>query len=268
MVFTLFCACLTVLATDNSIAERAFFKGYSSSPKLDSLVLRLRNLELVHSFRLHLIHVSGKRMCGQGTDGLSRADKGTGLMIGHPLAGFLPLNLTAFHRAPRVKQWVREVFSGLGNLTFLDPSGWFRRAHSFGNFIWSPPPAAAEVVVEQLSLARHKRPSCGHVVLVPRLFTAHWRKHLTRATDMYFKVDTDNLWPMGEHYEPLLIFVCLPLSTHRPEFERKAKLLEELEWTLLGPPVQEMGTPEHGNRVRELLSQAREFCRLPRDMAR
>ena len=84
---------------------------------------------------------------------------------------------------------------------------------------------------------------------------------------MYFKVVTDNLWPMGEHYEPSLIFVCLPLSTHRPELERKAKLLEELEWALLGPPVQEMGTPEHGDRVRGLLSQAREFCRLPRNMA-
>jgi hypothetical protein len=56
--------------TDNQTAESAFWKGHSSSPKLFELILRLRKLEMTHGILLHVIHVSGKRMISQGTDGL------------------------------------------------------------------------------------------------------------------------------------------------------------------------------------------------------
>jgi hypothetical protein len=57
--------------TDNSIAEAAFWKGTSSSPRLFELVLRLKELEMKYDLTLHIIHVSGKRMIAEGTDGLS-----------------------------------------------------------------------------------------------------------------------------------------------------------------------------------------------------
>jgi hypothetical protein len=55
--------------TYNQTTESAFWKGHSSSPKLFDLVLRLRKLEMTHGIILHVIHVSGKRMIAQGTDG-------------------------------------------------------------------------------------------------------------------------------------------------------------------------------------------------------
>jgi len=50
------------LFTDNAVAESAFYKGTSSNQGLFNLVLRLRQLELQYSLRLHLLHVSGRRM--------------------------------------------------------------------------------------------------------------------------------------------------------------------------------------------------------------
>ncbi len=57
--------------TNYSTTEAAYWKGTSKSRKLFDLVLRLKKLEVEHDIILHVIHVSGKRMIAQGTDGLS-----------------------------------------------------------------------------------------------------------------------------------------------------------------------------------------------------
>jgi hypothetical protein len=88
-------SCEFYLFTDNAVAEAAFYKGTSSNPLLFDLVLRLKQLELTHSFSLQVIHVSGKRMQAQGTDGLSRGDLFTGVMRGEPLTHFIPLHQSA-----------------------------------------------------------------------------------------------------------------------------------------------------------------------------
>ena len=244
-------------ATDNSVAESAFYKGYSSSPELDKLIVRIYVLEMRFRFRLHLFHVSGKRMISQGTDGLSRGDRGTGSMLGTTIASFLPLHLTAFERSPALKEWVMDVCTAFPRPTLLEPEGWYSTAHDFGNFIWAPPPAAAEVVVEQLSLARHKRPMCFHMVVVPRLMTAYWRKHLRRATDFYFRLEHGPLWDIQDHFEPVLIFICLPLRPHRPNFEKRTEVLEGLQSLLLGARVQEAHQPWFRSSVRKLFVSAR-----------
>jgi hypothetical protein len=59
------------LFTDNSTAEGALFNGSSSSRKLFELILELREMEMEHEMKIHFVHVSGKMMIAQGTDGLS-----------------------------------------------------------------------------------------------------------------------------------------------------------------------------------------------------
>jgi hypothetical protein len=71
------------LFTDNSTAESAFYKGSSSSKKLHSLVLRLHKLSIDYQVIIHMIHISGKRMIAQGTDGCSRGVLMEGVMAGH-----------------------------------------------------------------------------------------------------------------------------------------------------------------------------------------
>ncbi len=56
------------------------------------LILRLRVLEMKTGMILHLVHVSGKRMITQGTDGLSRGDHSSGVMKGLDMTGrILPM---------------------------------------------------------------------------------------------------------------------------------------------------------------------------------
>jgi hypothetical protein len=91
--------CEEVVFTDNSIAEAAFFKGTSSSILLFNLVLRLRKLELAQRCMLHVVHVAGTRMLGQGSDGLSRGNFTEGVMMGRSITSYVPLSGSASERS-------------------------------------------------------------------------------------------------------------------------------------------------------------------------
>jgi hypothetical protein len=133
--------------------------------------LRLRKLEVEQQCLLHVIHVAGTRMIGQGLDGLSRGNLTEGVMTRRSMTSFVPLSKSTLERDDRVEPWIR---SWAGNaLEVLSPNDWFNRgqgidgyavddlgklmpSHSAGVFLWHPPPAAASVAVEELRRARHK----------------------------------------------------------------------------------------------------------------
>ena len=221
------------LFTDNTTAEAACWKGNSKSEKLFDLVLRLRLLEMNSDLIIHVIHVAGTRMMAQGTDGISRGDKNTGVMRGIPMEEYCPLHESAFERSPELKTWLTAATKTLDSV-FLEPNDWFLRGQGFGNFVWSPAPAAADVVVEQLGKARHKRPSSSHLIVVPRLMTGYWRRHLTRECDFYFTIPAGacSLWEKAQH-EPAPIFVCLPFVVSGPNFEVRQGLLEDFHRDML-----------------------------------
>jgi hypothetical protein len=208
---------------------------------------------------LHVIHVSGRRMIAQGTDGLSRADHSRGVMQGRAMTAYVPLHIDPLDREPRLKGWLEDVTRSMCP-TFLRPSGWYEEGHGLGTFIWTPPPAAAEVVVEQLGLARMKRPEAMHIVAVPRVMTGRWRKHLTRGTDFYLKVDWSDVWPLDEMFEPLLIFVCVPYRTDDPKLEERAQLLEDFRGELLRDNVRSIPAVQRRHLLRKFLLRARALC--------
>ena len=63
--------------------------------------------------------------------------------------------------------------------------------------------------------------------------TGKWRRHLTRGTDMYFKVDWDDVWNLETQFEPVLLFIALPFQPHRPQIDEQAKLVEHIQRSLL-----------------------------------
>jgi hypothetical protein len=205
--------------TDKSTAENAFWKGTSMSRPLFEVVLELRTLEHKHDLLLHVVHVSGNRMILQGTDGLSWADHSQGVMQGLGMVAFMPLHQDPFDREPWLLKWVEELLAGL-DADFLTQEDWSDKGYGHGTFVWSAPPVAAGVVVEQLGRDRLKRPESMHIVLVPRIMTGRWRKHLTRGIDFYCGMDSNKVWPLKEHFEPLLIFVCLPYFSSQARQER------------------------------------------------
>ena len=225
-------------------------------------MLRLYILELTCQCILHLLHVSRLHMIEQGGDGLLRGDRGSGSMLWIPMINFLPLNTDALSRSPQPRPWIADVMRGLGVVEFLSPEGWFTDGHGMGNNVWAPPPAAADVVVEQLCLARHKHLQSAHMAVVPRLMTGHWRKHRTQATDFYFKIGNPDLWPLSLLFEPVLIFVCIPMLSHRQNFSWQEGLLGCARWLVLGASLHESHLAWFRNHLRELFNESREVCPL------
>jgi hypothetical protein len=247
--------------TDNSTAEAAFWKGTSKSPLLFELVLRLKELEIEKDIQIHVVHVSGKRMIAEGSDGLSRADHGEGVMLGKDIRTFIPLHLDPVVREPKVGDWISDVTRGL-DFQHLQPSGWFDDAHSDGNFVWTVPPAAGEVVVEQLGFIRLKRPSSMHLIIIPRLMTGRWRRHLSRGTDGYSRLEDKEVWNLTRHYEPLLIFLCLPFRSADPKLQERSRLVDRFKRAMYDQRVPEIPSARRRDILCQLFCDARRLCPL------
>jgi hypothetical protein len=238
--------------TDNSVAESAFFKGTSSNRLL--LVLRLRRVKVDHSLQLHVIHISGKRMMAQGTDSLSRGDPSKGVMSCSPFLDFVPIHQSAMQRSRNIVSWCISWMPAKASLIPLTPMDWFIKGHGIigghnnldgvwlptlldprhNILLWCPPPAAADVAVEQLSVSRHKRPYLTHLFICPRLMTNLWWKRLLKIADFTFTLPAGynkNTWP-AHMYEPLTIGILLPLLPSPPWFRRGCPSLLALEGEL------------------------------------
>ena len=238
--------CEFFLFTDNSTAESCYYRGSSKSKLLHELVLRLRVLEMRYGVLLHVIHVSGKRMIAQGTDGCSRGSLMEGVMAGEDMLSFVDLARSAHERCPALVDWIKE-WTGVDDLEPLTPEGWFEEGHgiiggetdkngvwipSHGpkgkTFLWSPQPAVADAMLEELLKARHKRTDTFHVVAIPCLMTPRWRRLFNKACDFTFEVSPGaTFWP-DSMFEPLWIGILLPYTHHRPWCFKRAPVLVDM----------------------------------------
>jgi len=260
--------CEFFLFTDNSTAESCFFRGTSSSKLLHSLVLTLRSLEMEYGMSLHVVHVSGKRMIAQGTDGCSRGSLMEGVMAGDNMLSFIDLACSAVDRHPPLLEWVRG-WTGVPSLKPLSPEGWFVDGHgivggsldhngvwipTYGKggkvFLWTPPPAVADVALEEVLKARHKRTDTFHVLLVPRLMTPRWRRLFNKACDFSFVVSPGCAYWPSDMYEPLWVGILLPFVKHRPWCLKRAPVLLEIGRELRG--VLQTGQGDAGLILRKL----------------
>ena len=274
------------LFTDNSTAEAAFYKGTSSSEKLFEAILRLRLLEVKEGVVIHFIHVAGTRMIAQGTDGLSRGDLGEGIMNGGSMLSYIPLHLNALERSPELKQWIVSWLlpNDRGEeITFLNYEGWFERGHDIiggkpncdgiwtpqyarSTYVWTPPPAGGLIAVEQLRRARLKREWSTHVVIIPRLMSAEWKKQLFRVSDLFIELPFDEFWKKNVHHEPLIFAVVFPFLSHRPwQLKRSPAFLG------LGNVLRSLWKEDSistGTVLRKLFTQQRKLASMSEGMVR
>ncbi len=92
---------------------------------------------------IHVIHVSGKRMIAQGTDGCSRGSLMEGVMTGLDMLLLVDLSRTAINRHPPLLEWVRS-WTEKPSLEALTPEGWFEEGHGItggvldSHKVWMP----------------------------------------------------------------------------------------------------------------------------------
>lgn len=271
------------LFTDNSTAESAFYKGSSSSKKLHALVLRLHKLSIEAQVTIHMIHVSGKRMIAQGTDGCSRGVLMEGVMAGKDMLSFIELDKSATERFPPLLDWIRS-WTMQDGLMPLTPEEWFVEGHGIcGGYkdrhgiwmpkhepagklhLWAPPPAVADAMFEELLKARHKRNDTFHVIVVPRLMAPRWRRLFHKVSDLHFVVPAGaSFWP-SDMYEPLWVGVVLPFTSHRPWQFKRAPLMVELARKLC--EVCKDSDFLAGNILRKLLKLPRRLASVPPSVA-
>ena len=233
--------------TDNSVAEAAFHKGNSSSLLLFNLILRLNLLESSQQMKLHLIHVAGTRMMAQGTDGLSRGNMLDGVMKGKNMLTFIPLDKSALDVQDNLLDWIKNWVTSDKEVSVLSPADWFEKGHdihgythnldgiqvpivSSGTYIWAPPPAAADVAIQELRKARHKRQNSTHVFICPRLMKPMWFKQAFKASDMLFDLKAGHPNWSSNHHEPLIVVVCFPYLKHNPWVLRNSPP-QFMEWS-------------------------------------
>lgn len=248
--------------TDNSTAESAFFKGMSSSEKLFDLVLRLRKIEMAGELVIHLIHVAGTRMIWSGGDALSRGDHNAGVMTGEEMLSFVPLAKSASARSNELLSWVHS-WAGAGGrqkVSVVPPTEWCGVHPEGGTFVWLPPPAAAATAVEWLGQSIHKRPNSTHIVLVPRLLTANWRKRLSKTSDILFTIPIGAKVWLDDNHEPLICAVCLPLSQSFPWSHRRSARVVDCEERLSG--LWKTDFDATGYFLRKLLGEARSLGKV------
>lgn len=257
------------LFTDNSTAESTFSKGTSKSKQLFGLILRFRKLQMREGIVMHMIHVSGLRMISQGTDGLSCGDTTAGVLGGAKFSWFVPFHLSALERqGSTLKDWVDGWYYHTSKAHWLQPEDWFHQGHLLDYSVWvpPPPPAAANVALEQLGKCVHKRPHHTHLFLCPRLMTATWRKTLGKICNLTFVVPLGaDCWAHTQ-FEPLIVRLCLPLSRHLPWRLRGISIMDAVEGKMRSLP---QTTPGWGRLVlRELLQQTRGLESLSESIVR
>jgi hypothetical protein len=202
--------------TDNFVTESVFNKGAATSPYLHGLVERLKMLQLYGGLFIHMIWIAGTRMIEQGTDGLSRGDFNSGVLIGKDFLSMIPLNRGALEMSPKLDDWIRESLPGRWPWMALDPEGWFTKGHTDGHFIWAPPPAVADVVLEQMCESFLSRPWNAHVFICPAMMTYRWRKQLRKVADVLVTIPVgSSLWSNQLH-EPLVFALTCPLLAFSP----------------------------------------------------
>ena len=197
-------------------------------------------------------------------------------MTGEDMLTFVPYNLHALERSENLLAWIRSWFGNESEL--LTPNDWFERGHDLeggrynkqgywlhgikeGKFIWAPPPAAADVCLEQLRIARIKRQSSTHLIVCPRLLTTEWRKQFQKAVDFYVEIPACcDYWPVCM-CELLILGFCLPFCRSPPwQFRGTPKVLElvrKLRSVLQTDPM------AVGNILQQFLLEAKRISSMP-----
>jgi hypothetical protein len=185
--------------TDNLVSYYIVHNGSSTSRELHKLIRRIKILEIKMDCRVELVHVPGKLMIEQCTDGLSR---GIWASPERVLCSFVEeswLALTATPYSPLMVQWALHLVGHLPNRVFV-------HHHNTSDWTWS---SIGDQITTRRTGRGHQlatRPPSQHVGLD---VVINWRP------DYYLDSFTRN-WPTSCHTSARLLGRASPHYRRHP----------------------------------------------------
>jgi hypothetical protein len=129
-----------------------------------------------------------------------------------------------------------------------------------------PPPAAADVALEELRKAVLKRQNSTHLFIVPRLLTPEWRRQLNKVSDLMFFVDPGpEFWP-SQMYEPLTFGFVFPFLSVAPWKRRSTPKMLHVARTV--SKLLQATDVVAGSVLRKLCNQNWKLSTMPESMVR
>jgi hypothetical protein len=202
--------------TDNLVSYFIMSSGSSTSPALHKLVLQIKRLEMYLCCHLEVIHVPGKLMIHQGTDGLSR---GLWMTPERTRWSSLKESSIALHSVPfgwPLAKWAESTI-GLPHGTVeqhfgtLDPWSFDLVQNRWS--IWTPIPEIARQALSFFLDCWVEQPmSTGAIFLVPQILQRTW-SHVFHYVIEYHTVLPQSL-PVDCAYNSDIPFVLLVVLPH------------------------------------------------------
>jgi hypothetical protein len=147
-----------------------------------------------------------------------------------------------------------------------DSKGFWRSTFKPGKLVWTPPPGAANVALEELRKARIKRQDSTHVFVCPRLLKPLWFRQLYKAADVVFDVPPGVCCWSTNMYEPMVIGIVFPFLHRAPWQVRSTPKMLSVARKLR--QVWEVSDVAPRNLLRKLLLDHERLQSLPTDVVR
>lgn len=179
--------------TDNSTSYYALHKGSSRISALHEIVKEVKLICLHMGCLLETVHVPGRVMIHQGTDGLSR-----GVWVSPLHSNVTPEEVTAavFASVPPVAgliPWVSQLLTTPPLYPLRMGRGPWPTADSvfYRSTLWCPPPEMATQLVSKLLLLWCEVPwNTECFILVPRVLQGNW-ENLSRHVEVISLIQPD-----------------------------------------------------------------------------
>jgi hypothetical protein len=125
------------------------------------------------------------------------------------------------------KDWFEQGHDARGG--DHDAQGSWRSDFKAGRMVWTLPPGAADMALEELRKARIKRQDSLHVFVVPCLMKPYWFCQPYKTADVVFDVPPGACcWPT-HMFEPVVIGLVLPYLDRSPWCVRSTPKMRSME---------------------------------------
>ena len=105
----------------------------------------------------------------------------------------------------------------------ISEDGMWRPTIKIATLVWSPPPAACDIALEELRKARIKQQDPTHIIVCPRLMTPLWMQQLFKCCDLVIEISPNySYWPTNM-LGSCVLGICFPY-------------LSVIPWILRGTP--------------------------------